>query len=972
MCGLTAIFAYHSSAPPVNQAELLRIREAMLNRGPDGEGLWIADDKCIGLAHRRLAIIDLSDAGAQPMATPDGAVRIVFNGEIYNYRELRLSLESKGYCFRSHSDTEVLLYLYQEHGKEFVHHLRGMYAIAIWDQRKRGLFLARDPFGIKPLYYADNGKTIRVASQVKALLKGGTIDTTPEPAGHAGFFLWGHVPEPWTLYRSIRSLPAGHYLWVDEHGAQQPTPFCRISDILAAAAAEPAVGSRAEALEVIAGAVRDSIRAHLVSDVPVGVFLSAGLDSSMIAALASKEVHRPHTLTLAFAEYSGTENDEAPLAESLAANLGTRHATIMVQREDFEDEREKLLAAMDQPSIDGVNTWFVARAAATKGIKVALSGVGGDELFASYSSFHDLPRITRLTRPFARLPAMAKHIRQLTAPLAARLSSPKYAGLLEYGGSLGGAYLLRRSLYMPWELAAVLDPDMARQGLQALQTLEHIDRTLVGFKSTRTAQGSRLAVSALEMSWYMRNQLLRDTDWASMAHSLEIRTPFLDTQLLKTVAPWLSAYPTITKPEITAAIAPKIPSALLNKPKTGFTIPARKWLMEAQENANDRAEPGLRSWAAILHNQYAGQTLRQPGQLYVYRTGQLGDTLVALPALSYIASQYPNLPVHLITNKELSPKHTSPESVLRYSGWLGDVIKYEVGSIWSIIQLARQLRQRGKGVIYHLGAAMTPKSLIRDWVFFRCVCGLNVEGVSYRRISQCSTDSRRENTKKQGRISEQLMSYVVRDVARCGAELPHTQLLRLPTAAVERAPMLLAPLCQNNCNPIVAIGAGSKMPAKIWPIERYKDVVRRLNERCPDTRYVLLGSPVERQLVAPIENAAPGKVLNLCGMTNEIESAAVLSRCSFYLGNDTGTMHLAATMGLRCVAIFSARDTTGYWNPVGDDHIILRKAPPCCGCMLENCEIFGKRCLMDISIDEVTEAAIHVLDLWTMQHKVQC
>lgn len=598
MCGLVAIYPYHASARPVEQAELLRIREAMHARGPDGEGLWISDDRQIGLAHRRLSIIDLSEAGAQPMATPDGAVRIVFNGEIYNYRELRLSLEAKGYRFRSHSDTEVLLYLYQEHGRDFLHQLRGMYAIALWDERKRGLLLARDPFGIKPLYYADDGSTIRVASQVKALLKSGAVDTTPEPAGHAGFFLWGSLPEPWTLYRGIRNLPAGHLLWVDARGAGQPNPFCLISDILEQAAATPAKGSQAEALEAIAAAVRDSVRAHQVSDVPVGVFLSAGLDSAMIAALASEGNSRPHTLTLGFAEFAGTANDEAPLAEMLATTLHTRHATLTVRHEDFEKEREKLLGAMDQPSIDGVNTWFVARAAASQGIKVALSGVGGDELFASYPSFNDLPRITRLLRPFAGLPAIGRGVRRLTTPLARRLISPKYAGLFEYGGTLGGAYLLRRSLYMPWELSSVLDPDMARQGLQDLQTKVELERTYAGVGSVRTVRGSRLALSALEMSWYMRNQLLRDSDWASMGQSLEIRTPFLDVPLLKTVAPWLAAYPQLTKRQIATATAPSIPSAIMNKAKTGFSIPLRDWLLTDQPQ---RAGRGLRGWARYIH-----------------------------------------------------------------------------------------------------------------------------------------------------------------------------------------------------------------------------------------------------------------------------------------------------------------------------------------------------------------------------------
>ena len=218
MCGIAGIFAYHGAAPPVDLDELLRVREAMRLRGPDGAGLWISEDGRVGLAHRRLAIIDLSECGAQPMATADGRFRVTFNGEIYNYRALRKELEAKGYRFHSSSDTEVLLQLYADRGERMVHALRGMYAFAIWDERDRSMFLARDPFGIKPLYYADDGRSLRFASQVKALLKGGAVDTAPEPAGSVGFVIWGTVPEPYTLYRGIRSLPAGAHLRVTPAG----------------------------------------------------------------------------------------------------------------------------------------------------------------------------------------------------------------------------------------------------------------------------------------------------------------------------------------------------------------------------------------------------------------------------------------------------------------------------------------------------------------------------------------------------------------------------------------------------------------------------------------------------------------------------------------------------------------------------------------------------------------------------------
>jgi asparagine synthase (glutamine-hydrolysing) len=226
MCGIAAIFAYDINAGPVSDNELIRIRDYMTARGPDGYGIWKSQEGRVALGHRRLAIIDLSDAGAQPMVCEDAGLAITFNGEIYNYRELKASLENKGYRFRSNSDTEVLLRMYEDMGPEMVHKLRGMYAFSIWDEKRKGLFLARDSFGIKPLYYADDGKCIRVASQVKALLAGSAIATTPEPAGHVGFFLWGHVPEPYTLYKGIRALPAGSTMWVDRSGRRNISKFC--------------------------------------------------------------------------------------------------------------------------------------------------------------------------------------------------------------------------------------------------------------------------------------------------------------------------------------------------------------------------------------------------------------------------------------------------------------------------------------------------------------------------------------------------------------------------------------------------------------------------------------------------------------------------------------------------------------------------------------------------------------------------
>lgn len=592
MCGIAGIYSYHEHSPPVDQAELMRIRERMIPRGPDGAGLWVSDDQRVGLAHRRLAIIDLSPAGAQPMHDPESGNWIVFNGEIYNHAELRTQLNQEGVVTCSHSDTEVLLKLYAHKGPAMLNMLRGMYAFAIWDARKRQMFLARDPFGIKPLYIADDGKMLRFASQVKALLVG-QVDTSPEPAGHAGFLLWGSVPEPYTLYRGIRALQPGHWLLVADGAVGQPvcfnSPARGLRQIVSAKPDETEA-----ALQQIAKAVRESVAAHMVADVPIGVFLSAGLDSTMLAACAAS-LGNLRTLTLGFEEHKGSIYDEAALAGEVAQSLDAQHNLHRISSVDFAHDRELLLAAMDQPSIDGINTWFVAKAAAQQGLKVALSGIGGDELFGSYPSFRQVPKLSNALHGFTGAPLLGRMVRKGLSPISSVLPSPKYAGLLEYGGSLEGSYLLRRSLFMPWEIGSLMDPDMAAAGLKELDTLACMRASREGIDS------DRLAISAFEMQWYMKNQLLRDADWAGMAHSLEIRVPFVDMTLLGQFVEIPSLDPTREKRTIARTVAPLLPEAVLNRPKTGFSVPIHQWLNpDAPHTISNHRE-----WAQVLYQTFA-------------------------------------------------------------------------------------------------------------------------------------------------------------------------------------------------------------------------------------------------------------------------------------------------------------------------------------------------------------------------------
>lgn len=597
MCGIAGIHAYLDVAPRVDRGEILRMNRRMAARGPDGSGLWLSDDGRTGFGHLRLAIIDLSEGGAQPMHAADGRLTITFNGEIYNYRELRAELQAKGHAFRSGSDTEVLLHLYDEYGADMVRRLRGMFAFGLWDAAKRTLLLARDPLGIKPLYWADDGWTVRFASQAKALLAGGAVPRDPDPAGIVGFHLFGSVPEPFTVWRGIQSLPAGTTLTVDATGPGGPKAYYEVATALAerAAAAPASDDPRAR----LAEAVRDSVRHHLVADVPVAVFLSAGLDSgALLGTMAGLGVRDITAVTLAFAEFKGLAQDEAPLAAEVAARYGARHIVRTVDRAEFERDLPALRDAMDLPTIDGINTWFVAKAAREAGIKVALSGLGADECFGGYPSFADVPRSVHWLRPVSWLPGLGALVRRgLSAANAAGLGlHPKAPGVLQYGGDWAGAYLLRRGVYMPWELDDVLDPALVKEGLRRLAPLSRIAAAL----HSGTPLGDFDRVAALETSLYMRNQLLRDADWAGMAHSIEIRVPYVDPFFLAALPPGEVLATMRAKDAVADLPSPPLPDSVRLRSKTGFATPVGRWL---RDTANASSQQGVdfsaasRDWA---------------------------------------------------------------------------------------------------------------------------------------------------------------------------------------------------------------------------------------------------------------------------------------------------------------------------------------------------------------------------------------
>lgn len=566
MCGIASVYNYHYASPPIRREELRVIRDLLRLRGPDGEGEWYSACGRVGMGHRRLAIIDLSDQGAQPMVDESGQVALSFNGEIYNHRLLREELEREGYRFRGTSDTEVLLGMYLKLGDGCLGRLRGMFALSIWDGRERCLKLARDIYGIKPLYYADDGWKFRAASQVKALIGSRLVSYDPEPAGAVGFFLTGSVPEPFTLYREIRQVPAGHLLRVDERGAHAPRAF---GSVQALWATRDIPGE--DARQVLKESLSDSVRHHLISDVPIAIFLSAGIDSRAIAAAASREGRSDLSgLTLGFDPSVTDVPDETREAGLFSSRIGLAHKAVRLAEADLRSAMSSLLDAMDQPTIDGANTFFISRAARQAGYKVALSGVGGDELFGGYPSFRELPLWTRLLCAPSRLPGAGPAFRHAVRAVRKALGRghPKIEGLLTYGRDLAGVYFLKRGLFMPWELPGLLGKELAMEGIRRLRLQERIARALEG------APGDlRARISCLESCLYLRNQLLRDADWAGMAHSVEVRTPLVDSVLTARLAAHLQGANALGKADLAAAAGVEA-----DRPKTGFTLPIRAWI----------------------------------------------------------------------------------------------------------------------------------------------------------------------------------------------------------------------------------------------------------------------------------------------------------------------------------------------------------------------------------------------------------
>ena len=518
MCGIAGIVQLENEATASDRAAAERMLTAQKNRGPDGQGLRMSGPVVLG--HRRLSIIDLSNIASQPMPNETRDVWVTFNGEIYNYRELRSELKAAGHRFESSSDTEVLVHGYEEWGAEGLYRrLRGMFAYAIQDERRRAdgapfFFAARDRLGIKPFYYTVWDGRFAFASEVKALVRGGVIAARPDRRSLAAFLSLGSVPFPRTWLEGIECLAPGHGVEISRKGVT----VRKFWDLSYDAADDASLGS----------ILQDSVARHLVADVPVGVFLSGGVDSAGVACLASRGRTAPvRTLTIVFDEQ---EFSEASIARDFAQAYGAEHQEIRVTAGDFEQAIPQFLDSMDQPTADGVNTWFVSRAAREAGLKVVLSGLGGDEIFFGYPHYRALADGSGMLGGYMRSGAFARRMMGRSASLYGRAIGAEKWKRFDYCRNRPlheSLYLLIRGFFPP-------DDVQRLTGLNSKENECSLDESFSGirvFGENGHAEPNRFHY--LEMKRYLHDQLLRDSDVFSMAHSIELRVPLLDDPLVE-------------------------------------------------------------------------------------------------------------------------------------------------------------------------------------------------------------------------------------------------------------------------------------------------------------------------------------------------------------------------------------------------------------------------------------------------------
>lgn len=563
MCRIAGILDFNNSLGDSLEPKLLKMRDSMAHGGPNDSGIYISDDKKIAFAHRRLSIIDLSALGHQPMSNKDKSIWITYNGEIYNFKELRAELINTGCDFVSKTDTEVLVYGYEKWGIEkLLSKLRGMFAFAIYDDKRKKTILARDRFGIKPLYYYKDDEKFIFSSEVKGILRSGLVPDVKEEKALTAFLILGSIPSPLTSIKDVLSLPAYHYMEIEKDKLK----IQKYWDLERCFQNKTKI-SFPDAAEEVKSLMKEAVGLHLISDAPLGIFLSGGIDSSSLVAYASKAGKTLETLSIVFEE---EEYSEESYEKAVSARFKTNHKSFLVREDHFRNDFENIFNAMDEPTTDGVNTYFISKAAKESGLTVVLSGVGGDEVFLGYSHY----KKNMLLNLLLKTPKFLRN--------KLRLINPRFqkTDFLDMNESFSTP-LLFRGLFTPYQVSKLLDKNICNDFMESDYGLE--SESLVD------------GLDYFDFKHYLGNQILKDCDFMSMKHSLEIRIPYLDHVLVEKIL----SYPNdikfsneMNKPLLVEGLKNILPKEVYSRNKVGFTFPFDKWL---KKEASFYKEVSLRS-----------------------------------------------------------------------------------------------------------------------------------------------------------------------------------------------------------------------------------------------------------------------------------------------------------------------------------------------------------------------------------------
>ena len=563
MCGITGIYSFKGEEDVRFGDSIIQMREALLHRGPDDRGVYISPDKRFYLAHTRLSIIDLTTSGHQPMSDQEGSIWISYNGEIYNYLQLRNELKAKDYGFESNSDTEVIINGYKEWGIDgLLKRLRGMFAFAIYDLsgRQARLILCRDRFGIKPLYYYLDDELLIFSSEVGAIVKSGIIPVQRNQKADIAFFIFGNIPAPLTTIKNVFSLAMGSYMLIEDGNKRLVRYYDLINSFTKAK-----IKNAEDIYNQLRSILDETVNLHLTSDAPLGVFLSGGIDSSALVALASKVRDIPiTTLSIIFDE---EEYSELPYQKMITKQYRTDHRQIKITEKDFYDELDNIFLAMDQPTVDGVNTYFVSKAAKQAGLKAVLSGTGADEVFCGYGSFKKI----RLLKAINRLPKLFRSAFALTAGFNDRWRKLNY---LQKDDHLA-LYLTLRGLFAPKDVERILDVSEK----EIKEVMDNFELSTMNYELSTMNPIDWL--SYMEINFYLQNQLLKDADFMSMYHSVETRVPYLDHILVDYIAAINSSLKIdryIPKPLLVKPLKEMLPKKVVFRKKQGFTFPFDLWI----------------------------------------------------------------------------------------------------------------------------------------------------------------------------------------------------------------------------------------------------------------------------------------------------------------------------------------------------------------------------------------------------------